>query len=62
MFVDGDKAQAALELIRSHPYGGDAEIIGVVGERGDPPVSLRHADGSQSTIELLRGAELPRLC
>ncbi len=62
VFVDGDEAQAALELIRSHPYGRDAEIIGVVGEQGDPPVSLRHADGSQSTIELLRGAELPRLC
>jgi hydrogenase expression/formation protein HypE len=62
VFVEGAQAEAALELIRSHPYGQDAQIVGVVGEQSDPPVALRHADGSQSTIELLRGAELPRLC
>jgi hydrogenase expression/formation protein HypE len=62
VFVDGAAATDVLELLRSHPYGQAAEIVGVVGERGDPPVALRHADGTQSTIELLRGAELPRLC
>jgi hydrogenase expression/formation protein HypE len=62
LFVDGAKAEAILDLIQKHEYGPNAEIIGVVGERSDPPVTLRHADGTQSTVELLRGAELPRLC
>lgn len=62
LVVDGEKAEAILERIRSHEYGSDAEIVGVVGERDDPPVTLRAPDGTHSTIELLRGAELPRLC
>ncbi len=62
VFVDGAAAPAALETLRAHPYGQAAEIVGVVGERSDPPVALRQPDGTQSTIELLRGAELPRLC
>ena len=62
LFVDGEQAEAILRLIRSHAYGANAEIVGVVGERNDPPVTLRAPDGTHSTIELLRGAELPRLC
>jgi hydrogenase expression/formation protein HypE len=62
LFVDGDAAPAVVERLRAHRYGRDAEIVGVVGDRCDPPVAMRHADGSQSTVEVLRGAELPRLC
>lgn len=62
LFVNGARAEEILKRVRKHAYGEKAEIVGVVGERSDPPVTLRHEDGTQSTIELLRGAELPRLC
>jgi hydrogenase expression/formation protein HypE len=62
LFVDGDYAQEALETVRLQPHGGAAEIIGTVRERGESAVAMRDEDGSESTVEILYGAELPRLC
>lgn len=62
LVVDSAAAPAILELVRSHPYGQGAEIVGTIGESAHVPVTLREPDGSESTIELLYEAELPRLC
>jgi hydrogenase expression/formation protein HypE len=62
LFVDAAHADAVLELLRSHPYGQAAEAVGVVEEQGETPVTMRLRDGTESTVELLYGAELPRLC
>lgn len=62
LFVDGDAAADVLELVRSHRYGRAAEIVGGVGERDGSPVTIRRDDGTVDTIEVLMGAELPRLC
>jgi hydrogenase expression/formation protein HypE len=62
LFVDGEFAQEALETVRLQPHGGAAEIVGTVRERGESPVAMRQDDGSESIVEVLYGAELPRLC
>ncbi len=62
LFVDGTHAQEILETVRLHPYGRAAEIVGTVRERGGRPVALHHDDGTETTVEVLYGAELPRLC
>jgi hydrogenase expression/formation protein HypE len=62
MFVAHEAAEAVLELVRWHPSGSGAQIIGAVRERGGSPVTIVRGDGTESVIELLYGAELPRLC
>jgi hydrogenase expression/formation protein HypE len=62
LFVDGDRAPEILETVRLHPYGRSAEIVGAVGERGESPVTLLRDDGTETVVEVLYGAELPRLC
>jgi hydrogenase expression/formation protein HypE len=62
LFVDGESAQEILETVRLQPHGHAAQLIGTVQERGESAVRMREADGSESTVEVLYGAELPRLC
>jgi hydrogenase expression/formation protein HypE len=62
LFVEGAAAAEVLASLRSHPNGAAAEIVGEVGERGDSPVRMRNGDGSEAVVEILYGAELPRLC
>ncbi len=62
LFVDGDAAGEIVETVRLQPHGHAAEIVGSVVEREDAAVRMRHADGGSSTVEVLYGAELPRLC
>ncbi|HEY7953128.1 MAG TPA: hydrogenase expression/formation protein HypE [Solirubrobacteraceae bacterium] len=62
LFVDGDGAGEIVETVRLQPYGHAAEIVGSVVERGDAAVRMRHADGGEATVEVLYGAQLPRLC
>lgn len=62
LFVDGARAPEILETVRLHPYGRAAAIVGTVGERSENPVALRHGDGTETAVEILYGAELPRLC
>ena len=63
--VAADEAQAALEAMRSDPYGIDAAIIGTASEaqaeRG-PKVFLRNAFGGKSILDMLVGEQLPRIC
>ncbi len=51
-----------LELIRWHPHGRAAQIVGTVRERAGSAVTMGRADGTEAVVELLYGAELPRLC
>jgi hydrogenase expression/formation protein HypE len=62
LFVDGGGAQEILETVRLQPHGRAAQLIGHVQERGSSAVRMREGDGSESTVEVLYGAELPRLC
>jgi hydrogenase expression/formation protein HypE len=62
LFVDGEEAEEILAALRAHPNGAAAEIVGTVEARGDSAVRMRGEDGAESVIEVLYGAELPRLC
>jgi hydrogenase expression/formation protein HypE len=60
--VDGASADRALEVLRAHPLGRDAAIIGEV--VADPPgkVFQRSRIGGQRVVEMLSGEQLPRIC
>ncbi|WP_336206933.1 hydrogenase expression/formation protein HypE [Nonomuraea sp. LPB2021202275-12-8] len=60
--VDGEHAGRAVEVLRGHPLGAGAAIIGTV--RDDPPglVLLRTAFGGTRIVDLLVGDPLPRIC
>jgi hydrogenase expression/formation protein HypE len=65
--VAQEAATEILELVRWHPYGRAAQVVGAVRERGgrawgSSPVTMVRADGVEAAVELLYGAELPRLC
>lgn len=58
--ADADRALAAL---RAHPLGAAAALIGrVAAADGGPPVRLRTAFGSTRALDVLAGAQLPRIC
>ncbi|MEV0201811.1 hydrogenase expression/formation protein HypE [Nonomuraea sp. NPDC050691] len=60
--VDGEHADRAVEVLRGHPLGAGAAVIGTV--RDDPPglVLLRTAFGGTRIVDLLVGDPLPRIC
>ena len=61
-FVSSDAAARAVELLRSHPLGADAAIIGEVSAVGPGRVSLATRTGGVRVVEMLSGGLLPRIC
>ena len=64
VFVAAAAAGRALEVLRGHPLGRDAARVGLVAERGrgEAPVVLRTLYRTDRPLDLLAGAELPRIC
>ncbi|NTV50707.1 MAG: hydrogenase expression/formation protein HypE, partial [Geobacteraceae bacterium] len=61
-FVSANAAEAALEVIRKHPLGGDAAVIGMV-EAGLPGrVQMETTIGGMRAVDMLSGEQLPRIC
>ena len=62
MAVAPEDAQRAVEILRSHPHGGGAAVIGSVVD--DPPgrVVLTTAMGGKRYVTMLAGEQLPRIC
>jgi hydrogenase expression/formation protein HypE len=60
--VAPDAADRALALLRRHPLGGAGAVIGEVAGPGTGRVSLRASDGAVRVVEMLSGAQLPRIC
>jgi hydrogenase expression/formation protein HypE len=60
--VAGHRAQEALELLRGHPLGKQARIIGRVLEGPPGNVILRTAIGGSRLVQLPVGEQLPRIC
>ena len=60
--VDGGQADQALAVLRAHPLGAQAAIIG--GVTAGPPglVSLKTAFGGTRIVDMLVGDPLPRIC
>jgi hydrogenase expression/formation protein HypE len=60
--VAADKAELALELMRRHPQGSAAAIIGEVGSEKPGKVFIRTSIGGRRSVEMLSGEQLPRIC
>lgn len=61
-FVAPESADKALSVLRSHPLGRAAAIIGTV-EQGEPGrVRMQTSVGGMRMIEMLAGEQLPRIC
>lgn len=62
VIVAAGHGEAAVRALRAHPESAQATVVGHVVE-GDPgAVWMVGADGRRSVVELLYGAQLPRLC
>jgi len=60
--VPADQAEAALEAMRSAPYGEDAAIIGEVATGPAGKVYVYTAFGATRIMDMLVGEQLPRIC
>ncbi|NHC37093.1 hydrogenase expression/formation protein HypE [Scytonema millei] len=62
-FVPPEFAQKAIEIMRSHPLGKSAQIIGSVTERKTSGlVTMKSKIGAQRIVDMLSGEQLPRIC
>jgi hydrogenase expression/formation protein HypE len=60
--VAGDHAGCALAALRAHPLGAGAALIGRVGRQALAPVVLTTTFGTRRVLDVLSGAQLPRIC
>ena len=60
--VAGHDAERALAVLRAHPLGGDAAIIGEVHEDPHHFVQMTTAMGGRRMVDWLAGEQLPRIC
>lgn len=60
--VDAARAEEALSILRSHPLGQEAAVIGRVVAEHPGRVVLRTAFGASRVLEMLAGDQLPRIC
>jgi hydrogenase expression/formation protein HypE len=57
-----DRAEPLLAVMRAHPLGRDAAVIGEVLDDPDHVVQLETALGGRRVIDWLAGEQLPRIC
>ncbi|MFZ5609643.1 MAG: hydrogenase expression/formation protein HypE [Pseudomonadota bacterium] len=57
-----DQADRLLAVVRSHPQGQDAAIIGAVVEDGNRCVEMKTRFGGRRLVDWLSGEQLPRIC
>jgi hydrogenase expression/formation protein HypE len=60
--VDSAAAAVALEIMRAHPLGQQAAIIGAVTASHPGRVVLETPYGARRIVQMLTGAQLPRIC
>jgi hydrogenase expression/formation protein HypE len=61
-FVDSDIADDMLNIMKNHPDGKDAAIIGEVVESHPKKVILKTLIGGKRIVDMLSGEQLPRIC
>jgi hydrogenase expression/formation protein HypE len=61
IIVDNQDREKALDIMRAHADGADAAFIGEVTDQPQKVV-LRTSIGSHRVIDMLSGAQLPRIC
>jgi len=61
-FVKAADADRALALLRSHPLGEQAALIGRVLDEPDGMVTMKSVIGASRIVDMLSGEQLPRIC
>lgn len=61
-FCSADKAKTLLSVMRAHPLGADAAIIGEVVEDDMGFVTMETGFGGTRIVDWLAGEQLPRIC
>ena len=61
-FVPAEHAESTLAVMRKHPYGKDAAIIGKVVEAHPGLVVAKTSIGGSRVVDLPAGELLPRIC
>lgn len=61
-FAPAPDAERALGILRSHPLGAGACMIGRVFEGADGLVTVRTLIGATRVLDMLSGEQLPRIC
>ncbi|MFH1411830.1 MAG: hydrogenase expression/formation protein HypE [Candidatus Omnitrophota bacterium] len=62
LVVSPESAVKALEVIRRHEYGKDANVIGQITGEDNRKVCLRTRYGVTRIVDMLTGEQLPRIC
>ena len=60
--VKSDSAALALQAMRKHPLGGDAQVIGEVVSAHPGMVLMKTAIGGTRVVDVMFGEQLPRIC
>jgi hydrogenase expression/formation protein HypE len=60
--VEPGAAERVVEVMRRHPLGREARIIGSVTEKHPRLVTMRTALGTSRVVDMLAGDQLPRIC
>ena len=60
--VAPERAEEALEIMRRHPLGKDAAVIGELRESSAGRVLMETSVGGVRGVEMLSGEQLPRIC
>ncbi len=61
-FIRSDAADRALDIMRAHPLGRDACVIGKVREGTRGLVTMTTTIGGSRVVDMLSGEQLPRIC
>jgi hydrogenase expression/formation protein HypE len=61
-FLPAEQAERALEILRKHPLGENAALIGRVTGASRGAVQVQTALGVGRVLDLLSGEQLPRIC
>jgi len=61
-FIPQNEADKALQIIRNHNRGQNANIIGKIEENPSKRVVLKNVLGTSRILDLLSGEQLPRIC
>ena len=63
LIVPADNAEKTLKIMRNHPLGKQANIIGTVGKAAEQGMlTLKTEFGMSRVLDLLSGEQLPRIC
>ncbi|RKZ16517.1 hydrogenase expression/formation protein HypE, partial [bacterium] len=61
-FVSPELADEVVDLMRAHPLGQDAAVIGKVVEEHPGVVRMRSGFGGSRVVDMISGEQLPRIC